>query len=219
MDWLILQLADSAFPTGGFAHSGGLEAAWQAGEVRGGDSLQNFVSEIIWQTGYGSLPLVNAGHDEPEKLAELDGLCDSFLSNHVANRASRVQGRAFISTCERCFPLPDVVALRECVKVEKMNLHFAPLFGASMRALSVSKERAQELCLFLAMRGVISAAVRLNIVGPHQGQQIEFTSFARVNDVLARCGNLGADDLAQTAPLPDLFQSTHDRLYSRLFQS
>ena len=30
-DWLIWQVADSTFPAGGFAHSGGLEAAWQAG--------------------------------------------------------------------------------------------------------------------------------------------------------------------------------------------
>ena len=26
--WLVWQIADSGFPTGGFAHSGGLEAAW-----------------------------------------------------------------------------------------------------------------------------------------------------------------------------------------------
>ena len=32
-DYLIWQLCDSAFPTGGFAHSSGLEAAWQQGEV------------------------------------------------------------------------------------------------------------------------------------------------------------------------------------------
>jgi urease accessory protein UreF len=30
---------------------------------------------------------------------------------------------------------------------------------------------------------------------------------------------LSVDDLAQTAPLVDLLQAGHDRLYSRLFQS
>jgi len=37
--------------------------------------------------------------------------------------------------------------------------------------------------------------------------------------VAERCGGLGADDLAQPAPLLDLLHGTHDRLHSRLFQS
>jgi urease accessory protein len=37
--------------------------------------------------------------------------------------------------------------------------------------------------------------------------------------VLERCGELDEEALAQTAPAIDLFQASHDRLYSRLFQS
>jgi len=40
-----------------------------------------------------------------------------------------------------------------------------------------------------------------------------------MDEVLAACGDLTEDALAQTAPLADLLGSTHDRLYSRLFQS
>jgi urease accessory protein UreF len=37
--------------------------------------------------------------------------------------------------------------------------------------------------------------------------------------VARRCADLTLDDLAQTAPVIDLVQGAHDRLYSRLFQS
>ena len=36
---LVWQLVDSAFPTGAFAHSLGLEAAWHHGEVASRDDL------------------------------------------------------------------------------------------------------------------------------------------------------------------------------------
>src|SRR5213596_428349 len=92
-DWLTWQLADSAFPTGGFAHSFGLEAAWQQGEVTAA-SLPSFVRDVILQAGRSALPFVVAAYDEPADLPEIDGRCDAFLRNPVANRASRVQGRA-----------------------------------------------------------------------------------------------------------------------------
>ena len=66
-EWLIWQLADSAFPAGSFAHSCGLEAAWQAGEVRDVDGLRQFVREVIWQAGRGSLPLLTSAHRMPVK--------------------------------------------------------------------------------------------------------------------------------------------------------
>ena len=116
-DWLFLQLADSAFPAGGFAHSSGLEAAWQQGEVNAG-SLGRFVRDAVSQAGRGSLPFVLAAHDEPRDLGVVDFRCDAFLRNAVANRASRVQGRAWIGTVERSFPRPEVRAMCEAVRAD-----------------------------------------------------------------------------------------------------
>jgi urease accessory protein len=217
-DWLFLQLADSAFPAGGFAHSSGLEAAWQQGEVNAG-SLGRFVRDAVSQAGRGSLPFVLAAHDEPRDLGAVDFQCDAFLRNPVANRASRVQGRAWIGTVERSFPRPEVRAMCEAVRAQSKARHHAPIFGASLRALEVDRQAAARLFLFGVCRGTLSAAVRLGIVGTTDGQRLLAERACDLDRTLEASLSLSVEDAAQTAPLADLWQASHDRLYSRLFQS
>ncbi len=111
-DWLTWQVVDSAFPTGVFAHSWGLEAAWQQGEVASLTRCSDFVDASIQQTGHGTLPLVNAAFRQPERLEPLDTLADAFLTNPVANRASRVQGRTLLATAARVWPSAAFAALQ-----------------------------------------------------------------------------------------------------------
>ena len=216
--WLLLQLSDSALPTGGFAHSGGLEAAAQQGEVRTAADLRRFVRDALWQAGHATLPLASAAHADPTALPRLDARADAFLVSRVANRASRTQGRAFLDTCARIFP-SEVTAVRDGARAAALLLHHAPIAGAVLRALEVERTQAQQLLLSLAMRGLLFAAVRLGIVGTHEAQRMQHELAAILDEVLAACGGLGEDALAQTAPIADLLGSTHDRLYSRLFQS
>jgi urease accessory protein len=61
--------------------------------------------------------------------------------------------------------------------------------------------------------------VRLGIIGAYEAQTIQAELSAHIDAVIHDCGAVAPHDVAQTAPLIDLFQSTHDRLYSRLFQS
>jgi len=210
-DLLLWQLVDSAFPTGGFAHSGGLEAAWQHGEVRTRDEFAAFLEIALEQAEHNALPLVLAAHAEPERLPEFDRLCDAFLTNHVANRASRTQGRAFLFAVERVFKAGCAANL-PCA-------HFAPVFGAALRQLSISAETAARLLLFSQLRSLIAAGVRLNIVGPLEGQAIQFRMASSIETICEQSASSTLDALAQTAPLLEIWQGAQDRLYSRLFQS
>lgn len=137
----------------------------------------------------------------------------------MANRASRVQGRAFLATCERAFPLPALAELSASLREKKACFHHAPVFGAALRLLGIELADMQRLWLHFALRGPVSAGVRLGILGPYQAQAIQDRLAPALEEARAAGENLGWQDLAQTAPLLDLFQGNHDLLYSRLFQS
>src|SRR5213082_2608688 len=101
MNYLLWQLADSGFPAGGFPHSGGLEAAVQHGHVAGSAGVRVFARHALLQAGRSGLPFLTAVHRQSPMLAEVDRLCDAFLTNPVAHRASCAQGRAWLVTSSR----------------------------------------------------------------------------------------------------------------------
>jgi urease accessory protein len=200
-----------------FAHSWGLEAAWQQGEVADLDALRMFLEASIQQAGYASLPLVNDAYRSPDQFETFDALADAFLLNAVANRASRIQGRTLLRTAGRIWPSAELAALQE--RADTTCAHVAPLSGATFRAVGLPLPTLQKVVLYGAARGVLSAAVRLGIAGSFETQRMLYDCTPCLDRIADRCGALSIDDLAQTAPLLDLLQAGHDRLYSRLFQS
>lgn len=213
-DWLLWQLVDSAFPTGGFAHSGGLEAALQHGEVTSRASLRAFLETALLQAGRGALPFALAAHRDPDALAPLDDRCHAFLSNHVANRASRLQGRALFSAARRIFP-----AQPGSVWPNPPHAHFAPAFGYVFGRLGVPIDTTARAFLFNHLRSLLASAVRLNLIGPMEAQSMQFQLAHAAEQARERFSTLSLEDVSQPAPLLELFQGAHERLYSRLFQS
>ncbi|HSD88458.1 MAG TPA: urease accessory UreF family protein [Kofleriaceae bacterium] len=214
--WIVLQLADSAFPTGGFAHSAGLEAHVQAGELT---SLETYCRELIDQLAHASLPMVSAVHDEPARLAEVDAFARATLWSSVAARASRAQGRALLDVAARSFQHAELLDARARMARQELDGHLAPVFGFVTRALGVDRDEALATFLHLGLRGLLSAAVRLGCAGPTEAQQLHHRLHAVLEEARAVARPLRLADVAQTAPLVELIGATHDRLYSRLFQS
>ena len=219
MNLMVWQLIDSGFPSGGFAHSAGLEAAVQHGHVADGAGVRMFARQLLGQCGRGALPLVTAAHERPADVDELNDLCDVFLSNPVANRASRAQGRALLTAIARSFPHAETASIAARMRSDTSAGHYAPLFGALFTHLDVDLTDTQRAFVYIAARGVCSAAVRLGLIGAYEAQTIQAELTPEVDRIIEDCRTLEPYEIAQTAPLIELLQSTHDRLYSRLFQS
>ena len=212
--WLLLQLVDGAFPSGGFAHSAALEPSLH---LRGIGELEPFVDEVLWQSARSALPFVRCACEVPFDLPEIDARFDATSTSHVANRASRAQGRALAGAARHVFEREDILRIAE--HAQSGPAHHAPVFGAIFGTLGIAPSDAQRAWLHGVMRGVLSAAVRLGVVGPLEAQQIQATRTSGLDRMLASCDALLLDDAASTAPLLELYGALHDRLDGRLFQS
>jgi urease accessory protein len=216
--WAFLQLADSALPTGGFAHSAGLEAACQLGRVTDARGVAGFMDALVWSLATSALPFATAALRDPAALAALDRRCDASLSGHVANRASRAQGQALLRAAAAAFGAA-VEPLAGDVRARRLPGHLAPVFGAVLGRLGATEEEARRLFLFQGARAAISAAVRLGLVGPLEAQALLSGAGDAAERAAAATVGVAPEDAASGAPLLDLLQAHQDRLYSRLFQS
>ena len=111
-EWLLWQLADATFPAGGLAHSGGLEAAAKWGEVGDAPCFRDFLLAQLTHTAHTMIPPMQAVWKTPATAAAVNRFCHAFISNHVANRASRAQGKAFLLSAQAAFGLSECEAMR-----------------------------------------------------------------------------------------------------------
>ena len=123
--------------------------------------------------GNSTLLFVVAAYQGTPPFAELDGLCEAITSNHVANRASRLQGQALLASAERSFATEALKQFRASVLEQQLPAHLAPVFGAIGRVLGLEQSATIRLFLFTQLRGLISSSVRLGVVGPLEGQALQ----------------------------------------------
>ncbi len=214
--WLLLQLADGTFPSGGFAHSSGLEAAAVLGGLpTDGDAVAGFLDQSLRQIGRAALPFLRRAWAAPADLASIDAAYDATLPFAVPNQASRAQGRALASAVARVWD----AALPIAEHARRGPAHHAPVFGAIFGVLGVPEHETLAAFVHGSARGILSAAVRLGLLGTLEAQRLHAERAPVFEEIVGRACQIAIDDAAQTAPLIEMFAALHDRLDGRIFQS
>ncbi|GAB2615721.1 urease accessory protein UreF [Paractinoplanes abujensis] len=209
----LLVLADGRLPSGGHAHSGGLEAQVSAGRVRDADAVAGFLRGKLATAGLVAAAFAAAACARPGEWAELDQGLDSRTPSPALRKASRAQGRALLRAARAMWALPPV----------GREVHQPVALGVVASAAGLGPEAAAVAAAHTTVSGVASAAVRLLGLDP----------FA-VHGLLARlapeCDRIAAsaaarrdqpvDDLpAAGGPLLDVGAELHATWEVRLFAS
>jgi len=224
VSFLTWQLIDATFPSGGFAHSGGVEAAMALGGVRSEADLVGLLRDGIRQWATQSGPLTAGAFDvssdlqHMEGITEIDAWCAALLAgNAVAAQASRAQGVSFLMAAEGL--CPAIAELRQHLRTAASPAHLAVIMGACGRLLGCDRSTTLAMSAYVNMRGCLSAAVRLNVIGPLAAQVVQASLGDDLAAAITTASALPWRDAATSRPFLDLEQGHHGRLYSRLFQS
>ncbi|KAH7887517.1 UreF-domain-containing protein [Phlebopus sp. FC_14] len=228
------------------------------------DGTLAFVRDSLHSYAHSALPFVSDAHrvvfavtdtvEQPlASLIALDALYEAMTLNHVARRASTAQGVALLTLYAKAFA-PDSTSpsaaaslvdnLKLAIRRGETHGHLPVCFGVLTAALGLSLARTQHLALFLHARSLLSAAVRLNTIGPYLAQQLLLRHVSGMVDGLVLvCGPLrtgikldrrdepnqdppavedeveSADGPATTWPLGEIIAIRHDLQHSRIFNS
>lgn len=207
MSAVLLVLADSRFPGGGHAHSGGVEEAAARGLITDENSLESFLGGRLRTNGLMSAAFAAAAVDGD--WSTLDVELDARTPSPAQRAASRAQGKSTLRAGRVAWPSPRLDELSQP--------HHAIAIGALVCVAQGTPREAAQCSAYLSVSGPASAAVRLLGLDPF-----------RVNAIVARMDLAAVVDEAVKglpmlgAPALDLFADSHARIHQqevRLFVS
>jgi urease accessory protein len=217
-----LHFGDSAFPSGSFAFSWGLEGLVADGLVAAEADLALLVEDLLvnrWR-GFDRIVLRRV-YEVAEMTLEVERLVSLDLEVEAATWAlplrvgSRRAGRALLNVHARLGAV-GLRAYRSRVAADPRLGHLAVAQGVAWRAAGLALDVAEAVGAWTVASSIASAAVRLGVVG-HLGAQA----------VLAHARTVAAEILLETpdpnvplcafTPLVDVALMRHDQRDLRLF--
>jgi urease accessory protein len=223
--WLarLLQVNDSAFPTGGYAHSYGFEQTVQFGLVRDAGSMGDHIGNHLWpMLIHFELPVVRfareaALNDADADLMELDACVDATKTARELREASRATGRRRLHALMESGASPVLSRFTRQVEEGRAQGHHAVVFGIGLAGLP---ERALLASwAFQSLSAVCLSAPKLLRMGQDASQRVLTKSLSSMEENITASLAITRDELGWFDPLVELASMQHEIAHERLFIS
>jgi urease accessory protein len=216
--WLwLLQANDSAYPSGAYAHSFGLEELVESGVVTTPADLEDFLrKQVLPALLKFEIPFFARAHEaanlsDESQLLALDAELDAWRIPHELRDASRRIGSQRLALLANLDPTPLILRHREA----SPRSHHLVVSALELAALPVAQ--AARAFAYQSIAGLATASMKLMRIGQSSCQQI-------LRNCLAELGSEIDASLSQPVdgwfnPLIEIASLRHARAHSRLFIS
>ncbi|UDL93850.1 urease accessory protein UreF [Lichenihabitans sp. PAMC28606] len=210
------------FPVGGFAYSHGLEWAAESGDLPNAEALLAWLGTVLSQGAPYNDAIILAeayraarDRDRP-RLAAVSELGLALATSRERRLETATQGHAFLSQIGKSWPC-DTLALID----RRSEPDIAYPVAVGLVAAGHDQHLGATIDMFLlgVLSNLVSAAIRLSIVGQTDAQKVMAALLTSLHDVAQRCETAGLDGLGGSAFRSDLAAIRHETQYSRLFRS
>ncbi|MDA8194948.1 MAG: urease accessory protein UreF [Thermaerobacter sp.] len=225
--WALLQFADSAFPTGGFAYSYGLETVVQEGAIHDLESAREWLFTFLsrgWASTDGAVTAIAwgalaAGNGDLGLVASAD---ERLTASRVAreSRAGALQtGRRLLLESARLTGDPHLQTYRQWAVAPSALGNPAAVMGMLGAVSGWSRAVTVAASGFQTANALVTALVKLVPLGQSAGQSLLYELAPVVMGVANRLTSPSLEEIGQVVPQTDIAAMRHERLYSRVFRS
>lgn len=209
----LLQLSDSQFPIGSFAHSSGLETYAQMGLDKEG--LAELLAGQL-ELGFGRLELAACALafdlKTNEDLDELGAELSAWKPVKGLRETSLKLGKRLLTLSSRIYPTETSGLVLE-------QPHHTIVFGTLGRRLDIKLEPLLLAFTQSSITSSLAAATRCMSLSPEQSQEILTSLQPQMLDAVNRVTSDPHANFFSAAPALDVRAQQQAFLYSRLFQS
>jgi urease accessory protein len=208
----LLQLADSALPVGGLAHSFGLETLIEEGDLAQ-RSLFAFLQDLLSEALLLDAVFCRTAHSRAQQEVAVDDLNARLSALKVAREsreASLALGRRFRAL---------LAALDSRLVICPEETHFVLAFGYAGGTLGFGADETVAAFLHQSVGSVISVCQRLLRLGQLEAAQVNWDLKPSIVETTAKSARLTIDGVYSFAHLPELASMRHPLLPTRLFVS